>query len=48
MDDDGRDLLMALRSLPEENQPAREAVLEIVDVTSMAATCATKSRVEYA
>jgi two-component system, chemotaxis family, CheB/CheR fusion protein len=25
-----------VRSLPEENQPAREAVLEIIDVTSMA------------
>src|SRR5215216_693816 len=36
MDNDGRDLLIAVRSLPEENQPAREAVLEIVDVTSLA------------
>src|SRR5215212_9073628 len=26
MDDDGRDLLITVRSLPEENQPAREAV----------------------
>ena len=36
MDDDGRDLLIAMRSLPEENQPAREVVLEIVEITSMA------------
>src|SRR5215213_3489617 len=36
MDDDGRDLLIEVRSLPEENQPAREAVLEIVEITSLA------------
>jgi two-component system, chemotaxis family, CheB/CheR fusion protein len=36
MDDDGRDLLIAVRSLPAENQPAREVVLEIVDITSLA------------
>src|SRR5215212_4129024 len=36
MDDDGRDLFIAVRSLPEENQPAREAVLEIVEITSLA------------
>jgi two-component system CheB/CheR fusion protein len=36
MDDDGRDLLIAVRSLPEENLPAREALLEIVEITSLA------------
>jgi two-component system, chemotaxis family, CheB/CheR fusion protein len=36
MDDDGRDLLIAVRSLSEENQPAGEAVLEIVEITSLA------------
>src|SRR5918993_521650 len=36
IDDDGRDLLITVRSLPEENQPAHEAVLEIVETTSMA------------
>jgi two-component system, chemotaxis family, CheB/CheR fusion protein len=36
MDDDGRDLLIAVRSLAEENQPANEAVLEVVEITSLA------------
>jgi two-component system, chemotaxis family, CheB/CheR fusion protein len=36
MDDDGRDLLITVRSLPEANQPASEAVLEIVEITSLA------------
>ena len=36
MDDDGRDLLIAIRSLTEENQPADEVVLEVVDMTSLA------------
>ena len=36
MDDDGRDLLIAVRSLAEENQPAHEVVLEVVEITSLA------------
>jgi two-component system, chemotaxis family, CheB/CheR fusion protein len=36
MDDDGHDLLIAIRSPAEENQPAHEAVLEVVEITSLA------------
>src|SRR5215203_3451140 len=36
MDDDGRDLLIAVRSPTEVDQPAHEAVLEVVDMTSLA------------
>jgi two-component system CheB/CheR fusion protein len=36
MDDDVRDLLIAVRSLAEENQPAHEVVLEVVEITSLA------------
>jgi two-component system, chemotaxis family, CheB/CheR fusion protein len=34
--DDGRDLLIAVRSPTEVDQPAHEAVLEVVDMTSLA------------
>src|SRR5215213_6239637 len=33
-DDDGRDLLIAIRSLVEEDRPAQELVLEVVEMTS--------------
>ena len=36
MDEKGRDLLIAIRSLAEENQPAHEVVLEVVEMTSLA------------
>src|SRR5215217_5926408 len=36
IDDDGSDLLIAVRPLPEEDQPAREAVLEVIEITSLA------------
>src|SRR5215207_5079818 len=36
MDEEGRDLLIAIRSLAEENQPAHEVVLEVVEMTSLA------------
>src|SRR5215217_7932525 len=36
MDDDGSDLLIAVRPLPKEDQPAREAVLEVIEITSLA------------
>src|SRR5688500_2782380 len=36
MDDDGRDLFIAVRSLAEENQPAHEVVLEVIEISSLA------------
>ncbi len=35
-DDDGRDLLISVFALSEEDQPANEVVLEVVEVTSLA------------
>src|SRR5215212_5257341 len=35
MDDDGRDLLIAIRSLTEDDQPAHEVVLEVVEMTTL-------------
>jgi two-component system, chemotaxis family, CheB/CheR fusion protein len=35
-DDDGRDLLISVFALSDEDQPANEVVLEVVDVTSLA------------
>ena len=36
MDDEGHDLLIAIRSLAEEDQPAHEVVLEVVEMTALA------------
>ena len=36
MEDDGRDLLIVVRPLAEDDQPAHEVVLEVVEMTSLA------------
>src|SRR5215212_939737 len=35
MDDDGHDLLIAIHSLTEDDQPAQEVVLEVVEMTTL-------------